>query len=281
VTYRCFNCGFKTGWSPGMTLGKKYIQLAESLGASKTQINTTRLELMKCADQLQNIVTDANILPQFTKKFTEVALPANAIAVENLPLDHAVRVYADSRGILGLYPLYHFPKGEHKSRLIIPFINEGKIVGYTGRHVLPLNKRTRKYFNMAPAPANFVFNADSYLNNTREIVVVTEGFMDAMLLDAVAVMSNEMSTPQAAYISKLAPRVILSPDRDRAGRHLIEQALDMGWEVSFPPWHNKCKDAADACMSYGRLATLASIIQHSTCNQTLIKVKSKIGEVHE
>jgi hypothetical protein len=68
----------------------------------------------------------------------------------------------------------------------------------------------------------------------------------------------------------------LCPDRDQAGKQLVDQAIGLGWEVSFPPWHAECKDAADAVARYGRLATLNSIIQHSTDNSIKIRVKNKL-----
>ena len=77
-------------------------------------------------------------------------------------------------------------------------------------------------------------------------------------------------------IGKLGQRIILCPDRDDAGKDLIEQALALDWEVSFPPWHADCKDAADAVQRYGRLATVSSIINHATSNKIKARVRAKM-----
>ena len=74
----------------------------------------------------------------------------------------------------------------------------------------------------------------------------------------------------------LGKRIILCPDRDSAGKQLIDQALELGWEVSIPPWHADCKDAADAVQKYGRLATVASIIKHASDNKLKTQVKAKM-----
>jgi hypothetical protein len=66
------------------------------------------------------------------------------------------------------------------------------------------------------------------------------------------------------------------PDKDEAGIELVEQAVVLGWEVSFPDWHTDCKDAADAVLRYGRLATINSIIKNATSNKIKIQVKSKM-----
>jgi DNA primase len=77
-------------------------------------------------------------------------------------------------------------------------------------------------------------------------------------------------------IERLGKRVILCPDRDKPGKELIEEALALGWEVSFPPWDKDVKDAADAVAKYGRLLTVASIIKHATDNKIKAQVKAKM-----
>ena len=96
------------------------------------------------------------------------------------------------------------------------------------------------------------------------------------MIDGIAVQGNHVTAEQAHLINKLNKRVIVCPDRDNAGKEFIEQALTLDWEVSFPPWHTDIKDAADAVLKYGRLATVSSIIQHATGNQLKARVKAKM-----
>ena len=63
-------------------------------------------------------------------------------------------------------------------------------------------------------------------------MVVTEGVFDAILIDGISVMGNSVTAEQAHLIDKLDLRVIVCPDRDKAGIELIDQALELGWEVS-------------------------------------------------
>ena len=122
----------------------------------------------------------------------------------------------------------------------------------------------------------FVFNVDAFAETEREIVIVTEGVFDALLIDGVAIQGNSVGAEQAHLIEKLDKRVILCPDRDSAGKELIDQALELGWEVSFPNWAPDIKDAADAVQRYGRLATLYSIINNATDNKIKAQVKAKM-----
>jgi DNA primase len=162
-----------------------------------------------------------------------------------------------------------------KKRLVIPFVYDGEIVGWSGRHINPPNKRTPKYLN-ENLPPDFVFNVDPQLDPHRKIVIVNEGYVDAIVTGGVAFLSQELSDAQARQISNLADRVILCPDRDRDGAHSVETAIQHGWDVTFPPWARGIKDAGSAAQRYGRLATVASIIQYAEHNKIKIKAQAKL-----
>ncbi len=272
ISYNCFNCGFTTGWAPNPTLGKKYKDLATTLGATNEDIHKVQVELLKYSEDLET--------EEFTdyvynlQKFETVELPKDFSVVESLKEDHPIKIYAKERGLLGLYPLLYFNESLYKQRLVVPFTYNNEIVGWTARHINPPTKQTPKYLHkMQPG---YVFNIDRFADSKRKIVIVTEGVFDAILIDGLAIQGNSVGAEQAHLIEKLGKRVILCPDRDSAGKELILQAAELGWEVSFPPWHVDCKDAADAVQRYGRLATVSSIIKHATDNKLKIEVKAKM-----
>ena len=272
ISYNCFNCGFTTGWAPNPALGKKYKDLATTLGATNEDIHKVQVELLKYSEDLET--------EEFTdyvynlQKFETVELPKDFSVVESLKEDHPIKIYAKERGLLGLYPLLYFNESLYKQRLVVPFTYNNEIVGWTARHINPPTKQTPKYLHkMQPG---YVFNIDRFADSKRKIVIVTEGVFDAILIDGLAIQGNSVGAEQAHLIEKLGKRVILCPDRDSAGKELILQAAELGWEVSFPPWHVDCKDAADAVQRYGRLATVSSIIKHATDNKLKIEVKAKM-----
>jgi hypothetical protein len=272
ISYNCFNCGFTTGWEPNPTLGKKYKDLATKLGADQTDIHAITVDLLKYAEDLET--EDATDYVYNLAKFKQEDLPETATAVDDLPEEHPIRQYAKERGLIGLYPLLYFDESLYKQRLVVPFSYNGDLVGWTARHINPPNKTTPKYLHkMQPG---YVFNIDRFADSKREIVIVTEGVFDAIMVDGIAIQGNSVSPEQAHLIEKLGKRIIVCPDRDEAGVDLIMQAAELGWEVSFPPWHVDCKDAADAVQRYGRLATVSSIIKHTTDNKLKIEVKAKM-----
>ena len=61
-----------------------------------------------------------------------------------------------------------------------------------------------------------------------------------------------------------------------SGAPRSRKAIELGWEISFPPWSNDCKDAADAVNKYGKLLTLASIVKFASDNKIKNQVRAKM-----
>ena len=243
ISYNCFNCKYTTGWSPTPGLGKRYRDLATRLGADQKQIHAAQMDLLKYSEELENEEIENYVYS--LNKFEVVDLPDDAVMLEDLPDTHEVKQYAKDRGIYGLYPLLWFDNDPlYTKRLVVPFTYNGELVGWTARHISPPDKQTPKYLHK--------------------------------MIDGVAVLGNHVTAEQAHLISKLGNRIILCPDRDEPGKELIDEALALGWEVSFPPWEDRVKDATDAANKYGRLLTVASIIKHATGNKIKAQVKAKM-----
>jgi hypothetical protein len=130
-----------------------------------------------------------------------------------------------------------------------------------------------------------VFNLDQQQLDARFVVVV-EGPFDAMSVDGVSVLSNSISETQADIIDSLGREVIVVPDFDVhvdaktgkkkwPGRELVDAAVEYGWSVSFPEWHETCKDTAEAVAKYGTLFTLVGILRGKETNALKIELKSK------
>ena len=158
-------------------------------------------------------------------------------------------------------------------RLIIPFIFENRIVGYTARK---LGEGKPKY--ISEQTPGYVFNLDAQTHikwNDERYVLIVEGPMDALSTGGVAILGAEIMDKQAMLINKLGMTPVLVPDRDVDGLRSIEQALANKWKVSLPNWHQDIKDANDAVRKYGRLWTLKSIIDGIETNELKVKLRMK------
>jgi hypothetical protein len=167
------------------------------------------------------------------------------------------------------------PENGYRDRVIIPFYQDGVVVGFTGRKIKPGKP---KY--LTDSQSGYVFNIDRQTED-REYVLVVEGQFDAIAVDGVAIMTNEPNTTQIARINKLGKKVIVVPDRDKPGAKLVHHALEQGWLVSAPPWEDDIKDAAQAVERYGRLYTLFTILHYVETNEIKTKLYMKKLETLE
>lgn len=269
VSYHCFNCGFKASWQPGRTISAKFKKLLRWINVSDQEINKCILEALRQKEGIVNTVTSS--LPTFIDK----QLPLNSELIGNL-LDHVpedlvpVLEYIRSRGLyLEDFAFYWTFEPGFVNRLIVPFFYQNRLVGYTARKI---TDGKPKY--ISEQQPGYVFNLDRQIAD-RKYVIVVEGPIDAIGIDAVAVMSAEIGEKQRLLIDRLDKQVIVLPDRDPSGVKMAQQAIDYGYGVSFPDWAHGIKDANDALRYYGRLYTLYSIINSVETNELKIRLRMK------
>jgi hypothetical protein len=267
ISYHCFNCQFKISYRPGWHLGYRFRRWLSWLGADDNLVQRLVIEAVRVRD----IVGEPTETQETIEvKFTPRALPDDVRLVDEDPVALA---YCQSRAIdLDRYPLLVSQRREYNlnRRVIVPFTWRGDLIGYTARTWEPNIKP--KYHSQYEA--NYVYNMDQQKPDAKFVCVV-EGPFDAMSIDGVAVLSNECSEQQADIIDTLNREIILVPDRDRAGARLIDAAIAYGWAVSFPIWHETCKDVNEAVVRYGRLFVLKSILDSRETSRLKIELKRK------
>lgn len=277
VRYHCFNCNYRAGWEPGSRFNPGMRRLMRWMGMSESDVQTLVFSALR---NLDSVVAES-VTATAVKNFQPRELPICANIAEllqagaaDISADLATAVdYIRSRGFdVEEYDWRWSPETHNalNRRVIIPFNWRGETIGYCARSVAP-NSRLR-YINQIDS--DFVFNTDA-VKSQHEFVLVTEGVFDAIALGAVAVLTNEVSDAKAEIIENLGKRVIVVPDRDSSGQTLVNAALEYGWNVSFPLWESDIKDAADACLRYGRLYTLRSILAGAESNSLKISLLSK------
>jgi len=275
IVFNCFNCKFSTGWKPGSSLSTKFKNLCKWLGASDDDIKHMVFEAMK-TESADYVPAESVDIATFTKKeLPEAALPISewvngSMFNEVAPLLEPVINYLFNRNFDPMDPHFYWsPSPGYETRVIIPFFYDGEIVGNTARKVTAGNP---KY--LSDQHPFFVFNVDAQ-HEEKKYVFVCEGPFDAMSVDGVALLTNEISAQQARIINNIGGEVIVIPDQDIAGLMLIDQAKDLGWKVAFPNWDNDVKDCADAVQRYGKLFVIVDAINTATDNIVKIEIEKR------
>ncbi len=265
----CFNCGYKCNFVLGRSISYKTKQLLLWCGIDDTQIGKWSLESLQQKDLLDIVIQKKT---KIKIKFKDHELPEGEMLDENNPLHKVYVDYVQSRGINhNEYPFLITPnlKGRYANRIIIPYTYKNKIVGHTSRF---LDNKIPKYIN--EQQPGYVFNIDIQ-KPEWQVCILTEGIFDALSIDGIAIMHDDISNEQAQLIASLNKQIIVVPDRDKTGLKLCDRALELGYSVSLPNWETDIKDVNDAVVRYGKLATLLSILQNATMSKIKIEIQRK------
>jgi DNA primase len=268
-SFHCFNCGFKCNFTLGRSINEKTRKLLSWSGIDQTQIQKWSLESL----QQKDLLDFSNIKKQKIKiKFEERKLPDGEL-LDKTNISHKVYIdYLEKRKIdSASYPFLITPNdtGRMAKRIVIPYSYKNKIVGHTSRF---LDNKIPKYIN--EQQPGYVFNIDVQKSNWQ-VCIVTEGIFDALSIDGVAVMHDDISKDQALLLSTLNKQIIVVPDRDITGLKICDKALELGYQVSLPKWDKDVKDVNDAVVKYGKLPTLISILQNATNSKIKIEMMRK------
>ena len=268
-SYHCFNCQFSCGFEMGRTITTRTRELLKWSGVDDDQIQRWNLESLQNKDLLD-----------FTKKFKRERplefkpkkLPYSEPLDDTNPR-HAVYVdYLRKRNVnYKTFEFYVSPDdiGRNANRIIIPYTYNGEIIGSTSRF---LDDRVPKYIN--DQQPGYVFGYDQQQPNWQACILV-EGIFDALSISGCALTHNSIGVDQARLLRQLNRPIIYVPDRDKPGLTVCDAALEMGYSVSIPEWHDSIKDVNDAVVKYGRLPTLLSILQAATTSKIKIEMQRK------
>lgn len=268
ISYHCFNCGFKCSWQPGRNFSWRMRKFLEWLGTPDDVINKVALDVMRLNEGVEAKERIAQL-----PSFSSVPLPEDAVRMQDIKehTKHSLDVleFMAKRNLnLDDTNYYWSPSLGYRDRFIIPFYYEKRIVGWTGRSILP-NKNPKYLTEVQPG---FVYGLDEQRFN-KAFVIVCEGQLDAIHIDGCALGGSDINDQQAMLLNKLNKDIIVVPDRDKAGSKLVERAIDLGWSVSMPDWSQDINDIGDAVNKYGRLYTLYSIV--NTADESPLKIRLK------
>jgi len=286
----CYNCGFKAVYKGG-DISHAFDLYLGYLGVPPDEIRQAKLEIL--SKKLSGDLPTSHDSDWFKPEaFKDVDLPPGSrpfsewLSMEDPPEEFmSCLEYLIGRGraVAENWNYHWCPGGRDASnkklmmekRVIIPFTHNGRVIGYTGRYAGKPPSGITRYHN-SNLPPGYLFNADVLQRRTRKFVLILEGPFDAIAVDGVSPLGSTLNKQQIAWLQSTDAEKIVVPDREARNQELIDEALKNGWSVSFPDWEEGIKDAADASARYGRLYTVASIINHKTSRELEISVKRKL-----
>ncbi len=280
--YNCFNCGFTASWKPGRPISKKLKDLMKWLGAPDDEINKMIFEAMRTEASAEQQANQPQPTKFATKELPEGSLEIAEWLDQDLEQEQEHQLaqvvqYLVDRGFDPVNGRFYWtPVEGYNNRVIIPFTFQGQTVGWTGRRV---TEGKPKY--LSDQHPNFVFNIDA-VTEQQQYLFVVEGPFDALAVNGVALLHNDISDQQARLINSLGKTVIVIPDQDAAGEKIIDRALELDWAVAFPNWDLAVKDVAEAVIKYGSLFVTVDAIKSSVAGPiriNLLRRKRKTAQL--
>ena len=110
-----------------------------------------------------------------------------------------------------------------KNRLIIPFFKNGKMIYYQARDITDNSKL--KYISANIQKTNILFNIDSLNLYSDAPLYVVEGPFDAINVNGVATLGNELTSAQIELLRASKRRKVLIPDFGGDSQRLMEQFI--------------------------------------------------------
>lgn len=275
--YSCFNCKFKCGFHLGQYFSKNTIQWLKDLGITQKQLSELLDMVKKYNEENEPSDNKDKETPIIKREIRKI--PNNYHLIQeslykgtNNKILNKIKWYIDNRSprLLNWSEIYW---AEGQENFLIPCYENEQVVGYSLRMLK--DNVPNKYIHFIPQ--GYIFNYDN-LYKDRDYEIITEGQLDALAINGISILSNEFTPDRLKRILPFTENkeIILLPDRDKAGKKMVEQLLeeDLPFSVAFPNWELGIKDAFDAVKKYGRLYTIYSIISSKESNKDKIKFKS-------
>lgn len=278
IVYNCFNCKYTASWQPGRGLSEKFKSLCRWMGANDDDIRQMIFEALKTEREDYVPETSVEIVTFSPKALPEGSKSIKEWLTQSLSVDEQsqlaeVVAYLYTRGYDPTDDHFYWsPESGYNNRVIIPFWYKHLIVGNTARKIV---EGKPKY--VSDQHPHFVFNLDNQKEDQRYVFVV-EGPFDAIAINGVALLTNDVAEQQAKLINGLGHEVIVIPDQDKPGLNLINRAMENGWSVAFPNWDSGVKDVADAVQKYGKLFVIVDAINTAVRGDIKITMARKTLE---
>lgn len=274
IVYNCFNCKMTWGWTAGNHMSRKMKMFLEDMGLSPQQMMEVN-----------------SLIEEYLDTSVEKKEPAKLRIIRDIPdnyksIKESLKNGECSKNFCKIlnYINNRNPKllewedlmwCDDQENFLIPCYEYGRIVGYSLRSLNDMSPS--KYIHYTPS--GYIYGLDNMQSN-RKYNIIVEGELDALAIKGSALLSNTFTADKLKRVleAKGNSEIILLPDKDNAGKKMVEQLLteNLPFSVSFPNWGDGVKDAFDAVKKYGRLYTIYMIIKNKETDK--MKIKMKLGK---
>lgn len=276
VGYHCFNCNHKAKYDPATSkhLSKAMKEVLTSFNIPADVVEQINFQALKMRELFINPSGAPTSAPILNIEPTVVPLPSHFYPLNSAGPNDAWAQLACTyleldRGVdPNSYPFFMAEKTGDPvldrwfKRVIIPIYKNDELIFYIGRDLT--GKNIKKYLSPSYSKEKVVYGYSELFRQTDEPLYIVEGWFDALAVDGVAILGNEISQAQATWLNRSNRKKVYIPDRSGNGQMAAEQALELGWSVATPginTWSKDIKDMNDAVQKYGKMFVMKSLAE--------------------
>lgn len=279
AAYNCFNCGIKGAFSP-----EEEIPMSTHMKEIFTAFGIPKREYAKILFRVRDAdksftplkkkeeVDPFSILKEKSFELPDYLIPLNECEgdpryekslelLEKKCIDHRLHTFYLSTGKTeSTNPQNKINAKITLNRLIIPITMGDRVLLLQAR-VLS-GKHKNKYINIGTI-SNCLYGIDS-LREDHKYIFVTEGYWDAVHVNGVATITNQLTKPQVQMLESIDKPKVVVPDRNGDYNVLAEKAVEQGWGIAAPRELKNYKDVTQAVRKYGRLYVIHALMNSVT-----------------
>lgn len=286
VGYNCWNCSTSCQYEEfSGKLSNKFRKILVSYGIDDSEISSVvNSAFFNSAKNEPSKIT----LQSLTKVNTHtptIKLPPKSMRLGGTEefIDYQAKLveYLVKRKIdIFKYPFFFSLNDRFADRVIIPFYRNGNLIYWQARSILDEEKK--RYDNSPVSRDNIIFNMDALSRYDSTPLFATEGVFDAMSFDGISILGSKLTAAKIELLKLTRRRLVFVIDKDTNGKHLAEEVLSRGWDITFAP------DGADDLnksvqrfgMSWTAMSIMKNIPQSLDAARLAIKMNCKHKEKH-
>lgn len=261
VIYNCWNCSTASRYEEfSGKMSRKFRTILNTYGLEDSEINTAVHSVLFKKDQESATIT----LEKLTKVNTQT--PTIKLPEKSFPLGHhefldyqekLVSYLIDRKVDFNKYPFFFSLEPRFKNRIIIPYYRNGNLIYWQARSIDPNEK---KRYDNAPAMRDAImFNMDQLFKFSTAPLFISEGVFDAMMVDGVCLLGSRLNEAKAELLSSSSRRLVFVIDKDSNGKHLAEDVLARGWDITFV--RPEVEDINQSVQRFGLSYTIYELIK--------------------